>query len=136
LPNLFLRSAGLLAVLYGLVTLLLITLVELGYTTDLTALLIGVGLALVQFALGPIIMDISLSWFYNLSWVWPDDLPAYLRTFIARVAEEKKIKFPRMGIIEDGAPNAFTTTGCWSRLSAWAAPSRPGSPIEATTSPS
>jgi Zn-dependent protease with chaperone function/Zn-finger nucleic acid-binding protein len=108
LPNLFLRSASLLAVLYGLLTLLLITLVELGYASDLTALLIGVGFALVQFALGPFIMDISLSWFYSVSWVWPDDLPAHLRDFIARVAEEKKIKFPRMGIIDDGAPNAFT----------------------------
>jgi Zn-dependent protease with chaperone function/Zn-finger nucleic acid-binding protein len=108
LPNLFLRSMSLLVLLYGMLTALLIGLVELGYLTDLFALVIGVGFALIQFGLGPFLMDLSLSWFYSLDWTSPDELPPHLREFIAKVCQQRRMRFPRMGVINDGAPNAFT----------------------------
>ena len=108
LPNLFFRSVSLLVLLYGMVAALLIAIVELGYLTDRLALLIGVGFALVQFGLGPFLMDLSLSYFYKLDWVSPHELPDHLREFIAKVCQQKQMKFPRMGVIDDGAPNAFT----------------------------
>jgi Zn-dependent protease with chaperone function/Zn-finger nucleic acid-binding protein len=108
LPNLFLRSVFLLAMLWGILTLVLITLVEFANLDPLLALVIGVGVAAVQFALGPWIMDMSLSWVYSFRWVYPHQLPEYLRQFVERVCAEHKMKFPRFGILRDGAPQAFT----------------------------
>jgi Zn-dependent protease with chaperone function len=108
LPNLALRSTALLVLLYGMLSLILIAVVELGGLTPGGALIIGVIIAFLQFLLGPFLMDWSLRWFYQCRFVEPDELPEHLRAFIAKVAGQRKIKHPRMGIIEDGAPNAFT----------------------------
>jgi Zn-dependent protease with chaperone function len=108
LPNLFLRSILTLALLYSLVILLLITLVQLSYLGPSVALAIGVGFALVQFTLGPWIMDFCLRWLYAFHWVRPEQLPDHLRTFVERVCAEHGLRFPSFGLIEDGAPAAFT----------------------------
>src|SRR5436190_12842030 len=62
LPNLFLRSALTLILLYGMLGLVLITLVQLRYLGPGLALGIGVVIAIVQFAFGPWLMDLSLRW--------------------------------------------------------------------------
>jgi Zn-dependent protease with chaperone function len=108
LPNLFLRSLFLLAMLYGMVTLVLISLVEFTNLDPTLALVIGVVIAALQFALGPWIMDWSLSWFYSFRWVTPRQLPEHLREFVERVCAEHKMKVPRFGLLRDGAPQAFT----------------------------
>jgi Zn-dependent protease with chaperone function len=108
LPNLFLRSVILLAMLYGMVTLVLISLVEFADLDPTLALIIGVVVAAVQFAIGPWVMDASLGWFYSFRWVTPRQLPEHLRLFVERVCAEHKMKFPRFGILRDGAPQAFT----------------------------
>jgi Zn-dependent protease with chaperone function len=108
LPNLAIRSFGVLAFLYGLLTLMLIALVETTGLSPAVAVLIGLGIAAFQFGLGPLIMDWSLRIFYRCEWVSPEDLPPHLRGFIVRVMEKHKKRLPRMGIIHDGAPNAFT----------------------------
>src|SRR6185436_6650498 len=38
----------------------------------------------------------------------PDQLPQHLEDFVQRVCGENRMKFPWFGIIEDGAPQAFT----------------------------
>ena len=43
-----------------------------------------------------------------MKWVNSEDLPVHLRSFISKTCQDKGIKFPRMGIILDGSPNAFT----------------------------
>lgn len=108
LPNLFIRSILTLTLLYGILTLVLITLVQLRYLGPSVALGIGVVFAVLQFTIGPWLMDLSLAWVYRFSWVGPDQLPDHLREFVERVAAEQKIKFPSFGIIHDGAPTAFT----------------------------
>ena len=108
LPNLFLRSIFLLGMLWGILTLVLISLVEFVNLDPLLALVIGVAIAAFQFALGPWIMDLSLAWAYSFRWVYPSQLPEHLRDFVKRVCDEHKMKFPRFGILRDGAPQAFT----------------------------
>src|SRR5262249_48038123 len=108
LPNLFLRSVVLLAMLYGMVTLVLISLVEFADLDPTLALIIGVAVAAVQFAIGPWGMGASLAWFSSFRWVTPRQLPEHLRLFVERVCAEHKMKFPRFGILRDGAPQAFT----------------------------
>jgi Zn-dependent protease with chaperone function len=108
LPNLFLRSALTLALLYGLVVLVLISLVEFRRLDSTLAVVIGVAFALFQFTFGPWIMDFMLRYAYRFSWVRPEELPEHLRTFVARVCQGEKMRFPSFGIIHDGAPQAFT----------------------------
>ena len=108
LPNLFVRSATLLVVMYALLGALLIAVVELSEIPPVFALVAGVAIAALQFLFGPWIMDLSLAWLYHSSWVDLHDLPEGLRRFIEKVCREHKIKTPRIGLIHDGAPNAFT----------------------------
>ena len=108
LPNLFLRSALTLTFLYGLLALVLIALVQLKYVEPTLALVIGVSIAGLQFAVGPWVMDLSLEWLYKFRWVTPGQLPDHLRAFVNRVTKERGMNFPSFGIIDDGAPAAFT----------------------------
>ena len=66
------------------------------------------GIIILQFALGPWLMDLALRWIYKFSWVPVEQLPAHLRDFVTRVAAEQNMKVPWFGLIHDGAPNAFT----------------------------
>ncbi len=108
LPNMFVRSASCLVMLYALLSALLIFCVEFAGLGAGVAVIIGVIIAAIQFLIGPWFMDLSLRWFYHCSFVDPGSLPEHLRNFVTRVTGARKMKFPRFGIIEDGAPNAFT----------------------------
>ena len=108
LPNLVARSATVLVFLYGLLSLILITLTLYTGLTPTFALVIGIVIASVQFLLGPYLTDITLRWFYKMSWMDYAELPASLASFIETVCQNNNMKKPRMGIIHDGAPNAFT----------------------------
>ena len=108
LPNLFARTFAVLALLYGFLTLILIT---VSYFVPLPFeyfLGIGVVVIIFQFLISPFMLDLSLRWFYQLKWVKTDALPAHLQEFLQRVCTEQNMKIPSMGIIDDGAPNAFT----------------------------
>ena len=108
IPNFFIRSAMVLVFLYGLLAFILITLTLYTGLTPLSALIIGTTVAALQFLLSPYLMDISLSWLYKMSWVEYRYLPAFLRNFIESTCEQNNMRNPRVGIIYDGAPNAFT----------------------------
>ena len=108
LPNLLLRSTATLAGLYGLLGLVIIAAVEFA-GVDLTWAVLGGLIAIIlQFLIGPFMMDLSLRWLYKLQWLEPEELPDHLRAFVARVSDEQGIKHPRFAMIDDGAPQAFT----------------------------
>jgi Zn-dependent protease with chaperone function/Zn-finger nucleic acid-binding protein len=108
LPNLFVRSAGVIFLLYGILGLILISLAQLDILTPTLAVGIGAGIIILQFVLGPWLMDLALRWIYKFSWVKPSELPPHLHDFVRRVAAEQNINIPWFGLIHDGAPNAFT----------------------------
>lgn len=108
LPNLALRSSTVLIGLYGLLVVALIMLVEFAGLSPHVAFIIGIAICTFQFLLGPFVMDLSLRWFYKMHWVSPADLPSHLRDFVQTTCEKHGMKFPRMGLIHDGSPNAFT----------------------------
>lgn len=108
LPNLGFRSAAVLASLYGILAAFLYLAVALGRFPAESVLLTGIVIVMLQFALGPILYDLSLRWMYAMSWVGLEGLPQHLREFLARACKESGIPIPRIGIIDDGAPNAFT----------------------------
>lgn len=106
LPNLFIRSCGVLSGLYALLTLVLITCVNLGYITHNIAILMGIAIVSLQFIFCPWLMDLSLRFFYNMS--WDTTLPIHLSNFIRETCRNQQMEFPRIGVLLDGAPQAFT----------------------------
>jgi Zn-dependent protease with chaperone function/Zn-finger nucleic acid-binding protein len=108
LPNLGLRASMTIISLYGLLTLVLILCVELAKLPPSWALIIGVSIAVLQFFLGPWLMDLSLNWFYKMDWVPLYQLSPHLERFVRGTCSAKGMKIPRFGIIDDGGPNAFT----------------------------
>ena len=108
LPNLLLRSAATLIGLYVILGVVLIAAVEfLGLPLG-GALGIGLALALAQFLIGPFVMDLMLRFIYRMDWVELAALPPHLNAFVTRIAQANRIRPPRFGVIDDGAPQAFT----------------------------
>jgi Zn-dependent protease with chaperone function len=75
------------------------------------ALAITIGFNLIAFFVSPWIMDLVQGWLYHTRWISIDELeklsPESARV-IRRVCNLKKIKQPRLGIIDDQNPTAFT----------------------------
>lgn len=75
--------------------------VPLDYT-----ILVSIIIFILQFLLAPFFTDLSMKWFYKATFDYP--LPDYLNKFIAEICAQNGMKFPKIGFINDGAPNAFT----------------------------
>jgi Zn-dependent protease with chaperone function len=108
LPNLFLRSAFTLALLYGILGVVVIAMVQFDVLSASIAVPLACVLVLLQFAAGPFIMDLMLRLLYRMRWVEPDELPEHLERFVQRVCDDHRMRFPSFAIIDDGAPQAFT----------------------------
>jgi Zn-dependent protease with chaperone function len=108
LPDLGLRSVLVLGALYGMTfvaMILAVAYVRLGLDVAvlLATLVIGA-----QYLLSPMLLDLFLRWMQSMEWVPRDELPPHLVAFMDRICRARKIPFPRVGIIDDGNPNAFT----------------------------
>lgn len=70
----------------------------------------GIGISIIvlilQFLISPFFTDLSMKWFYRVK--FGHEIPDYLKQFINEVCKEHNMKYPRIGYIDDGAPNAFT----------------------------
>jgi heat shock protein HtpX len=70
----------------------------------------GVGASIViliiQFLISPFITDLTMRWFYKVKFNY--EIPEYLKKFIEETCKNHKMKYPKVGFIDDGAPNAFT----------------------------
>ena len=92
--------------MYGLLgaIIILVTIVAGGQA------LLGIGISIVvmivQFLIAPFITDLSMRWFYKAK--FDEQIPDYLANFIKEECTKHKMKYPKIGIIHDGAPNAFT----------------------------
>jgi Zn-dependent protease with chaperone function len=114
--NLALASFVTISLLFGMVLVLSLALVFIiGSDNPTTGLAISVAITLIfnvaAFFLSPFLMDLTQSWLYKTRWVSLTEVerqsPETARV-IQRVCREKKIKQPRLGIIDDQNPTAFT----------------------------
>ena len=114
--NLALASFVTISLLFGMVLVLSLAVVFIiGSDNPTTGLAISVAITLIfnvaAFFLSPFLMDLTQSWLYKTRWVSLTDVerqsPETARV-IQRVCREKKIKQPRLGIIDDQNPTAFT----------------------------
>jgi Zn-dependent protease with chaperone function len=114
--NLALASGVTVSLLVGMVLVLSLALVFILDSHDPTtglaiALAITVIFNIAAFFLSPFLMDLTQRWLYNTRWVSIDEVarqsPEAARV-IGRVCQQKKLKTPRLGIIDDQNPTAFT----------------------------
>jgi len=108
LPNLAFSSTVVLSSLYLMVFALFVAATTFYGLNLNVALLLSIIIIFIQFLVSPFIMDITLRWFQQLRWVDRTELPAHLYQFIDTTVNKYGMPFPRMGIINDGTPNAFT----------------------------
>jgi Zn-dependent protease with chaperone function len=114
--NLALASGFTISLLFGMVLVLSLALVFIiGSDDPITGLAIAVGFTtifnLAAFFLSPFLMDLTQKWLYNTRWVTlaeVETLSPETAQVIGRVCQQKKIKQPRLGIIDDQNPTAFT----------------------------
>ncbi len=93
--------------LYGLLAGILILAAIAADFPITTALLISIITLVIQFIIAPWITDLTMRWFYKVNFK-TSTIPEYLEKFINDVCAKHNMKRPKIGIIDDGAPNAFT----------------------------
>ncbi len=104
--NLFAVSLLTVTCLYGVLAALIILVFALAELPVLYGILLSIVILIVQFLVGPWLTDLNMRWFYKAKFDRP--MPAYLDSFIRSVCDEQGMKYPKIGYIDDGAPNAFT----------------------------
>jgi len=102
--NLFLRSALVLALLFGLLFAVGMAVVVYADLPVSTAVIFALVILLLQYIFGPTILQLI----YKIEWRDAESLDPQLASFIERVSTERNIPVPRFGLIHDGNPNAFT----------------------------
>lgn len=95
--------------LVGLYALLSVILLGACLVTGIS-IYIGLGVSaivlLIQFLIAPWLTDLTVRWFYKAK--FGAEIPKYLEDFIESVCTKYNVKRPKIAIIDDGAPNAFT----------------------------
>lgn len=104
--NLFGVSLLTLTCLYGILAAIVILIFILTGIPVIYGILISIIILIIQFLISPLITDISMKCFYKAKFDY--DMPDYLKNFISEVCKKYNMKYPKMGYIDDGAPNAFT----------------------------
>ncbi len=92
--------------LYGILAAIIILVFILTDLPVTTGILISIGIIVVQFLIAPWVNDLVFKWFYKVK--FDCELPSYLVEFIKETCNKYDMKYPKMGFIDDGSPNAFT----------------------------
>jgi heat shock protein HtpX len=96
------RSLLVLMVLYGLVFAVGDVLLLHGDAPVWWGLVFVTGFVLVQYLMGPVIIE----WIYSIDFE-SSEIPAAQREFVERLCKERGYPMPKLGIIYSGTPNAF-----------------------------
>ena len=67
---------------------------------------ISIVIVVIQFLIAPWITDLTTKYLYRANFNY--QLPDYLNGFLDLICSTNNMKIPKIGIIDDGAPNAFT----------------------------
>ena len=92
--------------LYCLLSAVIILITILTGSPVIYGIIISTIIIIVQFLVSPFITDIVMKLFYKAK--FDNKIPEYLKNFINQVCQENNMKYPRIGYIDDGSPNAFT----------------------------
>ena len=106
MPKLVSVSLLTITCLYGLLVAVAVGICLACGVSIMPALIGGIIVLLLQLLISPWLMDLTTRWLYKAD--FNAEIPDYLKDFITKVCEEHKIKYPRIGIIDDGNPNCYT----------------------------
>lgn len=114
--QLWFASLACLTLLGGMVlSLILALLLIVDNTQPVIGLLLALAITLavngLGFLLAPFLMDWIQAWLYKTRWVTTEELKASSPQSLAilqRICQERRISMPRLGIIDDDNPTAFT----------------------------
>jgi Zn-dependent protease with chaperone function len=114
--SLSLASGVTLSLLFGMVLMLCLSLIFIyGGDDPLQGLIISVVItvvfSLLSFFISPFIMDLVQGWLYGTRWVSLSEVERYspeTAQVLQNVCRQQKLQMPRLGIIEDNNPTAFT----------------------------
>lgn len=95
-----------LSCLYGMLAAVVILLVLMAGGDVLYAIIGCLIVIVLQFLIAPWITDITMRWFYKAN--FEATIPDYLKEFIEKECAKHGVKYPKIAVIDDGAPNAFT----------------------------
>jgi len=93
-------------ILYGILAGVVILVMDILDLPVIYGVIGGIIVLLLQFIISPFLTDLSMRWFYKVKFDY--EVPDYLNSFIDGVCKKYNMKRPRIGFINDGAPNAFT----------------------------
>lgn len=108
LPSLAVRAGGVLIGLYGILFGVTVFLAEYYNLSTSTIIPFYLGFIIINYLISPWIMDLSLRWLQGMRWVKSEELPEHLKMFLMKLCSSKNVPLPKIGIIYDGNPNAFT----------------------------
>ncbi|MBL7665214.1 MAG: M48 family metalloprotease [Bacteriovoracaceae bacterium] len=94
--------------MYAAFFALMVFLVESEILIHSVAMAISIAFVFIQFFLGPMIMDWSLKLIGSLSWLELHELPEKYRLAVEKITKAQKIAVPRLGLIDDMTPQAYT----------------------------
>ena len=92
--------------LYFLLAAVIILITLLTGINVLYGIVSSIIILIIQFLISPFITDLTMKWFYKVDFNY--EFPDYLKKFVEQVCNDNNMKYPRLGFIDDGAPNAFT----------------------------
>ena len=92
--------------LYCLLAAIIILITLLTGIPVIYGIITSIIILILQFLISPFITDLSMKWFYKVNFA--ETIPEYLQNFIKETCEKHNMKYPKVGYINDGAPNAFT----------------------------
>lgn len=95
-----------LAGLYALLLLVLGVIFYFGNYSFTGFFFVSVIFVFIQFLIAPFIMDFIMNIFYRID--FNTTMPDYLKNYIEQVCKNNNMKYPKIGYIYDGTPNAFT----------------------------
>ena len=108
LPSLFLTMGVAGFSLYGLLFAVFVFLTETATISLSSFSFFFVVIVLIQFYFGPILLDWQLRLFGSLDWKELEELPPYFRKSLLQLCKENRLPIPKMGIIRDSSPQAYT----------------------------
>ena len=108
IPSLFLTMSVACVSLYGILFAVFVFFMEFLNISLLVGSSAFLIIILFQFYFSPIILDLQLKFFGSLDWLNVEDLPPYFKKSLIKLCEENRLPVPKVGIIRDGSPQAYT----------------------------
>ncbi|MGQ9582015.1 MAG: hypothetical protein ACUVV6_00685 [Thermoplasmatota archaeon] len=104
MARMYLALSALFGILFALFMVLIIVLDPLLLGLSLS-LLAAVGVVLPHWAASPAILQVI----YKIQWVGLEGYPPSIQECVRAVCSENRIPVPKVGVIEDGNPNALSS---------------------------